>query len=204
MVTITLRSADFGSRRGPLWGFGNRAIGGRRARRSLQRTIDLYICGPIGVEYRAVGAYGDPTSRRNSLFSQVSFTQIPGGVSRSTRSRPAAWCNSVRVRLCGSDHAVISSGVATPSCGGGVVSRAMVAHQPPQRADLGAVNSPRSAARPVAVVDVLHYQALDPGCGVLGHPGVCDRRALGVEGMSASGAAAWRRSLRCSRLAQYG
>jgi hypothetical protein len=30
-------------------------------------------------------------------------------------SRPAEWCRSVRVRLCGSDHAVISSGVATPS-----------------------------------------------------------------------------------------
>ncbi|MCH6170928.1 hypothetical protein MMF94_34945, partial [Pseudonocardia alaniniphila] len=25
------------------------------------------------------------------------------------RSRPVEWCSSVRVRLCGSDHAVISS-----------------------------------------------------------------------------------------------
>jgi hypothetical protein len=45
------------------------------------------------------------------------------------RSRPAGWCNSVCGRLCGLHHAVMSSGVATPSCGAGVVSRAMVASE---------------------------------------------------------------------------
>jgi hypothetical protein len=49
------------------------------------------------------------------------------GDGSGSRPLPAEWCSTVRVRLCGSDHAVISSGVATPSCGACVVSRAMVA-----------------------------------------------------------------------------
>jgi N-(2-amino-2-carboxyethyl)-L-glutamate synthase len=44
-------------------------------------------------------------------------------------SRPTEWCSSIRMRLCGSDHAVISCGVATPSCGVGGASRAMVASE---------------------------------------------------------------------------
>ncbi|WIV60915.1 hypothetical protein [Amycolatopsis nalaikhensis] len=44
-------------------------------------------------------------------------------------SRPIEWCNSVRVRLCWSDHAVMSSGVASSSGVGGVVKVAMVASE---------------------------------------------------------------------------
>jgi len=44
----------------------------------------------------------------------------------SSGSRPAPWCRSTRVSLCGSDHAVVTSGVATFSSVSGLVSRAMV------------------------------------------------------------------------------
>ena len=45
----------------------------------------------------------------------------------SAGSRPLEWCRSTRGRLCGSDHAVISSEVATGDGSVGVASRAMVA-----------------------------------------------------------------------------
>ena len=72
-------------------------------------------------------AFGDePISRITAQLLEAFYAELRR-CSQRCGSRPAGWCSSVRGRLCGSDHAVISSGVATPSCCGGAVSKAMVA-----------------------------------------------------------------------------
>jgi len=65
----------------------------------------------------------------------------------STRPRPAEWCNSVRVMLCGSDHAVISSDVATFSSPVGV-ARSVDARVKPRRPGWRPHQRRRSARSP--------------------------------------------------------
>ena len=66
-------------------------------------------------------------SRAGSCLSCVGAARRPRDGSPGSGSRPLQWCRSTRGRLCGWNHAVISSGGATFSSVGGLTRSAMVA-----------------------------------------------------------------------------